>query len=124
VIAAGFIAGAVVLGLIACLFIVLASDLRDAERRCADARVDAQKQAGQLAIAVANEATQRARADAERKRADALDDLLAQAATAGPVAGSLQRLLQAWRSTRAGPDTAGDAGAGSMSPTSAAQPTG
>lgn len=101
-------------------------DIRDAERRCADARVDAQLNAGKLAIASANETTWRLNAAAEKRRADALDDLIAKHAggDAGPVAGSYERLLQEWRSAGKGADAAGGAGASAVSADPPADPPG
>lgn len=115
----GFL-GSGVLGLVAFL------DIRDAERRCADARVDAQLNAGKLAITSANETTWRLNAANEKRRADALDDLIAKHAggDAGPVAGSYERLLQEWRSASKGADAAGSAGAGAVSADPPADPPG
>lgn len=63
-----------------------------------------------LEAAVANAKTEAARADFERGRADALDAAIVDAAVAGPVDGSFERLLQVSKATRA----AGGAGAGEL----------
>lgn len=96
---AAIITAGIAVTTVALVLLLMALDIRDAERRCADARVDAQSRAGQLSIAESNAATEKARADNEKRRADALDDLIAQHAS-GPVDGAYQRLLQEWRSTR------------------------
>lgn len=59
------------------------------------------KAAAELEAVTKERDAETARANDERKRADALDDLLAQAATTGPVDGGYDRLLQAWHVTRA-----------------------
>lgn len=120
----GFVCGALVLGALTVAFLIMALDIRDAERRVADARVDAQTRAGQLAIAESNAATERARADNEKRRADALDDLLATYADAGPVDGSYERLLQKWRSARTDTGAPDGAGRGAVLATSATSVSG
>lgn len=69
-----------------------------AESNLGDAREHEATIAGQLAIANAATETQRSRGDSEKRRADALDDLIAKhaATAAGPVDGAFQRLLQEW----------------------------
>ena len=82
--------------------LVMFLDVRDAEQRCANARVDAQLNAGKLALAAADATTWKYKALTEERRANALDDLIAKHAgsDAGPVAGSFERLLEEWRSAR------------------------
>lgn len=105
----GFL-GSGVLGLIAFL------DIRDAERRCADARVDAQLNAGKLALASADVTTWKYKALTEERRANALDDLISKHAgdDAGPLAGSFDRLLEEWRSARKVAAATNSAGADPM----------
>jgi hypothetical protein len=86
--------------------------LAGAERRCGDARSDESALAVRLEVAIANTHNESARADDEKRRADALDDLLASAAVSGPVDGSFDRLLQSWRDARA--RAAGGTGAGAV----------
>lgn len=109
-------------GLIA--IFALALEVRSAEQRAADARVDAQTKAGELAVALANAATQKARADTEQRRADALDDLLAMHASDGPVDGAYERLVRKWLDTRKGTNTADSASDKPVSATSAPIATG
>lgn len=92
-IAALVTAGAVALAVIAFAWWCTAQ-IRDAERRTADARVGETSKAGQLAIAAADIATQKARADHEKERADALDDVLEEAASDGDAAGARSRVLR------------------------------
>ncbi len=67
------------------------------------ARVLAVSTASELAATKANLATANNRADSEKARADALDNVIADHADDGPVAGSFERLLQNWKAVRLGP---------------------
>ncbi len=69
----------------------------------AAARISTGSLTGELKTAAANLATANNRADSEKARADALDNVLADYADDGPVAGSFERLLQKWKSARVGP---------------------
>jgi hypothetical protein len=90
------------------IVVILAYVVSRSERACADARVEAQRFAGELAIATANVETQRNRADNEQRRADALDDLLA-SQDVGPVAGAFARLQARRAAAGAHPADGGDA---------------
>ncbi len=88
--------------------IALALKGLSAESDLGDAREHEATIAGQLASASAATETERSRGDAEKKRADALDDLIAKHAAdaVGPVDGAFQRLLQEW-SVASNPATGG-----------------
>ena len=72
-----------------------------ANRRAGDEKSGRAELAVRLEVAIANSKTQSARADDEKKRADALDDLFAETAVNRPVDGSYDWLLQAWAAIRA-----------------------
>jgi hypothetical protein len=102
---AGLIGGAATVIVVAGILVAMAFAIRNAEQRAADARVDAANKAGQLAIAAADIATWKNTATDERRRADALDDVLDEVATSGDAAGARSRVLSRW--ARAG-DSATD----------------
>jgi hypothetical protein len=93
---------------------VLAFKLAAAWGVVADARVDAANKAGQLAIAAADVASWRNRSDAEKRRADALDDLLSDVALDADPVGARDRVLARWERLRAShdPDPASDPDSG------------
>lgn len=111
------IAGIITAGLVLLAIIAFAIDamhlIRDGERRCADARVDAENKAGRLAIAASDIATQKNRADAEKERADALDQELDTVASDGDAAGARERVLRRQARTQA-TDAAGGGDAGKV----------
>lgn len=72
-----------------------------AERRCGDARTDEAGLAKSLEAVSKERDDAEQRATEERKRADALDDLLAEMAAAGPVDGAYDRVLSKWQAVRA-----------------------
>lgn len=120
---AGIIGGSVAVVAIAIIIASLAFALRDAERRTADARVDATNKAGQLAIAAADVATWKNTAADESRRANALDDILDEVATSGDAAGARSRVLSRWaREAGDGADTAHRDGASAV-PTPSATKT-
>lgn len=82
-------------------FIALAVKALDAERRCGDARSDKSALAVRLETRTAERDDLANRLDDERTRANALDDLLANSAIAGPVDGAYERLLSSWATERA-----------------------
>lgn len=108
------------------LMFVAAMMIRNAEQRCADARVDASTKAGQLAIATADIATWKNTAAAEKERADALDDVLDEVATSGDAAGARSRVLSQWTRKHAGtgPHAADGAGPIAVPPSPAAESPG
>ncbi|HUS27551.1 MAG TPA: hypothetical protein VMZ53_03555 [Kofleriaceae bacterium] len=79
---------------IAGAFVWFGVALRNAQQTAADARVDAANKAGRLAIAAADVATQKNRADDEKERADALDQELETVAADGDAAGARERVLR------------------------------
>ncbi len=81
--------------------IALAVAAISAERRCGDARADESALAVRFESMTAQRDAESRRADDEKERANALDDLLADAAVTGPVLGAYDRLLQTWRARRA-----------------------
>lgn len=81
--------------------IALAIKAIGAERRSGDARADASGLAKSLESVTKQRDDADQRADDERKRADALDSLLAEMATTGPVDGAFDRLLAKWQASRA-----------------------
>jgi hypothetical protein len=86
--------------------IALAVKAISAERRCGDARSDESAVAVRFESMTKQRDDAETRADDERKRANALDDLLAEMAASGPVDGAYQRLLSKWKTTRARGDAA------------------
>jgi hypothetical protein len=82
----------------------------DAERRCADARVNDATKAGAVAIMQATVTTLESAVAAQKRRADALDHVLDEVATDGDAAGARARVL-ARLEREAGPDPAAPGGA-------------
>jgi hypothetical protein len=78
--------------------VTLSFKLSTSRGETGDARVHEEALSGQLAIANAAIETERSRGDSEKRRADALDDLIARhaAEAAGPVDGAFKRLLADW----------------------------
>lgn len=109
---AAIAASGVALG-VAIIMLVLAIKLADARADAGAAQVDAATKAGQLAIAAAANVTLTNALNAERTRADALDDELDKAATTADPAGAQQRVLARYRAARA---TAVTASGGSAQP--------
>lgn len=93
---AGIITGGVAVVAVAAMICGLAFALRSAERARADAEVGRAIAHGQVAIAMADVATWKATAERERRRADALDDVLDDVATDGDAAGARGRVLSRW----------------------------
>lgn len=110
-IAAIIAGGVVVVALISFAWWAIAT-VREGERRCADARVDASSKAGQLAIAASDIATHKARGDREKERADALDQELESVAIDGDAAGARDRVLRRQARTEGTTDTTGGGDAG------------
>lgn len=81
----------------------------DAERRCADARVNDATKAGALAIADTEVRSLRAAVAAWERKAHALDKVLDEVATDGDAAGARSRVL-ARLEREAGADPAGSSG--------------
>ncbi len=89
-------------GLVAIVLVaVLAFKLAAALGVAADARVDGATKAGRLAIAAADVATWKSKADDERKRSDALDDDLAKSMESADPALARERVLARWQLSRA-----------------------
>ncbi len=108
------VSGAVVTIAAVVAMFILGKRAADAESRCADARVDAAQIRGSLAISVATIATKTNEADAERKRADALDDELSKAEANPDPHGARDLVLSRWRAERAAADPATVGGSGAM----------
>lgn len=115
----GIAAGMAALIVVSIVIALLAQRAIDAERRCADARVDASTKAGTIAVLTADLKTSRAEVADEKARADALDDVLDEVAADGDAAGARGRVLQRWtRQAAAGganPDAPGGDGTGAVS---------
>ena len=91
--------GAIIAGALAVIAIVgvitlLAIKALNAANATADARVREQDALGKLAIAVSNEAQQKARADRQEERANGLDAELEAVALDGDAAGARERVLR------------------------------
>lgn len=88
--------------------------------RLASSERDRGEKAGQIAVLTSERDTYKDKASAEGKRADALDDLIADHVGGGPNAGDFERLRDKWRAARKGPDAAGGVGPAVVPPASAA----
>lgn len=95
VVALALAVAAAVSGLIA-----LALKALSAEKRGGDARADEAGLAKSLEFMTRQRDDAETRANEERNRADALDSLLAEMATSGPVDGAFDRLLSKWQAAR------------------------
>ncbi len=105
------------------LVAILAFKLAAAWSVVADARVDSATKAGQIAIASADIATWKNRADDEKRRADALDDELSKAWENADPGLARERVLARWQLTRAkAPDRGGPDGVPPAPPTGTAGP--
>lgn len=91
------IAVALVVAAIVGAFVWFGSKLLTASRETADARVNDERKASQIAILTATLETEKARADAEQRRADALDEELDHVAEDGDVAGARERVLSRYK---------------------------
>ncbi len=109
------IAALVAAGVVALALTTLAVYAITATRRAGSEQARADVLAVRWEAAIANAKTEAARADFEKGRADALDAAIVEAAAAGPIAGSYERLLQARRGAgsadRRSADVVRDAGA-------------
>lgn len=104
---------------------ILAMLLRDAEKRCADARVADQAKAGTIAIQAADLVTWRTKAEDERQRANDLDDILDEVATTGDATHARARVLQRWsRAASIDPGAAGGGDSSGWPSTTAAEAAG
>lgn len=93
--------GAIVTVAVAIGMLVLGLRASDAEKRCADALVDAANRKAQTAIDATTIASMRNELASEKARADVLDDELAKASANPDPAGAMERVLSSWRAAHA-----------------------
>lgn len=95
-------------------FVAFAKAL-DAERRCADARVNDATKAGRIAVQEATITSLQGAVEAQKRRADAFDAVLEEVAVNGDAAGARARVLaRLEHDAGAGPAAAGGADPGTV----------